>query len=50
MIEKDSKDIIKGLGELNKRFSGKRVILTGSAGFLGCQFMHYFFLLNNSGF
>jgi len=44
----NSKDIITSLDNLNKRFSGKKILLTGAAGFLGCQFMHYFKILNES--
>ena len=42
----NSKDIILGLDNLNQRFSGKKVLLTGAAGFLGCQFMHYFYYMS----
>ena len=48
-IELNAKDIILGLGNLNQRFSGKIVFLTGAAGFLGCQFVHYFIGLNGNG-
>ena len=48
-LELNSKDIISGLDNLNQRFSGKKILLTGSAGFLGCQFMHYFIVLNDTG-
>ena len=47
-LELNAKDIINGLDNLNQRFSGKKILLTGSAGFLGCQFIHYFKVLNNS--
>lgn len=47
-LKQNSKDIINGLGILNKRFSGKKILLSGSAGFLGCQFLHYFKFLNES--
>ena len=49
ILEKDASEIISGLGSLNKKFSGKRILLTGASGFLGNQFMHYFVTLNNSG-
>lgn len=49
ILEKDASQILSGLGELNSKFSGKRILLTGASGFLGCQFMHYFVTLNNSG-
>ena len=45
----NSNDIIDALGSLNQRFSGKSILLTGAAGFLGCQFVHYFKVLNDSG-
>ena len=37
-----------GLGELNERFAGKTVLITGVAGFLGTQFAHYFLALNDA--
>ena len=42
----NSNDIIDSMGSLNERFSGKNILLTGAAGFLGCQFIHYFKILN----
>ena len=39
--------IINSLGVLNSKFSGKTVLITGAAGFLGCQFVYYFDLLNS---
>ena len=48
-LEINAKDIITGLDNLNRRFSGKKILLTGAAGFLGCQFVHYFKVLNDSG-
>lgn len=48
-ILNDANQTIAGLGELNARFSGKTVLLTGAAGFLGSQFVHYFLALNDSG-
>jgi nucleoside-diphosphate-sugar epimerase len=47
-IRQDSQEIASRLGPLNKRFSDSSVLLTGCAGFLGSQFMHYFTELNNS--
>ena len=48
-LELNALDIINGLNNLNQRFSGKKILLTGAAGFLGCQFVHYFKVLNDSG-
>ena len=48
-IESDIKDVIKSIGDLNQKFSGKKILLTGSAGFLGSQFVNYFTILNNTG-
>ena len=46
---RDASDVIQNLGGLCRRFSGKRVLLTGAAGFLGSQFMHFFAALNETG-
>jgi nucleoside-diphosphate-sugar epimerase len=46
---RDANDVVAGLGELNARFAGKTIVLTGAAGFLGVQFVHYFAALNDSG-
>lgn len=48
-IRLDSLQVIENLGTLNERFSNKTILLTGSAGFLGSQFVHYFLALNESG-
>jgi dTDP-glucose 4,6-dehydratase/UDP-glucuronate decarboxylase len=48
-IGRDARDIIENMGDLNARFAGKTVLLTGAAGFLGSQFCHYFCGLNDSG-
>ena len=45
-LEKNSFDVINSLGELNNEFNGKRILLTGAAGFLGCHFIHYFLKIN----
>ena len=45
-LERNAIDIIDGLGTLNNRFNGKKILLTGAAGFLGCQFLHYFLKVN----
>lgn len=47
-IQNDSLEVIKNLGDLNLKFSGKTILLTGAAGFLGSQFVHYFTNLNDS--
>ncbi|RLI52631.1 MAG: NAD-dependent dehydratase [Candidatus Thorarchaeota archaeon] len=46
-IKKESLEIIERLGNQNKRFAGKVVLLTGAAGFLGMRFMYYFATLND---
>lgn len=48
VVRRDSTDIIGNLGHQNERFAGKSVLLTGAAGFLGMQFVHYFAELNDS--
>ena len=45
----DAGRVIAGLGQLNRRFDGKSILLTGAAGFLGSHFVHYFLTLNDSG-
>jgi dTDP-glucose 4,6-dehydratase/UDP-glucuronate decarboxylase len=44
----DAERVVEDLGELNQRFRGKTVLLTGAAGFLGSQFVHYFLRLNET--
>ena len=46
---RDAAEIADRLGALADRFSGKNILLTGSAGFLGLQFVHFFLHLNDSG-
>jgi len=48
-FERDAATIAENLGDANRRFSGRRILLTGAAGFLGTQFPHYFMHLNDSG-
>lgn len=48
-LSRDARDVAEGLGPLNSRFSGKRVLLTGAGGFLGAHFTHYFAHLNDAG-
>ena len=45
----DTRSVITELGDLNHRFAGKTILLTGAAGFLGGHFVHYFLALNDSG-
>lgn len=46
---RDAREVIANLGEQAARFAGKRVLLTGGAGFLGAHFVHFFLALNDSG-
>ncbi len=46
---RDAREVLGNLGEKAARFAGKRVLLTGGAGFLGAQFVHFFLALNDSG-
>jgi UDP-glucuronate decarboxylase len=48
-LSRDARQVIEDLGKLNERFSGKTILLTGAAGFLGGHFIHYFLALNDSG-
>ena len=45
----DARSVITELGNLNHRFAGKTILLTGAAGFLGGHFVHFFLALNDSG-
>lgn len=45
----DAEAVIAGLGDLNQLFAGRSILLTGAAGFLGVNFVHYFLRLNDSG-
>lgn len=46
---RDADSVLSGLAQSVDRFSGKTVFLTGAAGFLGVQFVHFFARLNDSG-
>src|SRR5436190_965846 len=46
MTRDDANDIIENLGADAHRFSGKTVLLSGGAGFLGCHFIAVFRKLN----
>src|SRR5690348_5867637 len=46
---RDADEVIRRLGDLNATFAGREILLTGAAGFLGVQFVHYFLRLNESG-
>ena len=48
-FRRDASEILDRLGDKIQRFSGKTVLLTGSLGFLGAQFVHFFVNLNRSG-
>ena len=45
---KNSELIVLGLDKLNSKFSGKKILITGAAGFLGTQFIYYFYYLNKN--
>ena len=46
---KDAQNVIAGLGKQSERFVGKTVLITGAAGFLGTEFVHYLLALNDAG-
>ena len=45
-LDNNAELIYDGLSNLNNRFSGKKILITGSAGFLGTQLAFYFKFLN----
>lgn len=47
-IARDAAEVAEALGSRVERFSGKTVLLTGAAGFLGSHFVHFFLGLNRS--
>ncbi len=48
-LMRDANEVIARLGPSALEFSGKRILLTGGAGFLGAHFIHFFLRLNDSG-
>lgn len=46
LIFEDSARILDNLKEKIFKFSGKKILLTGAAGFLGTQFIHLFYKMN----
>jgi dTDP-glucose 4,6-dehydratase/UDP-glucuronate decarboxylase len=46
-LARDAADILNNLAEKSQRFAGKTILLTGAAGFLGAQFIHYFLNRND---
>ena len=45
---RDADEIAGFLGDKNLRLAGKDILLTGAAGFLGSQFVHFFARLNET--
>ena len=41
-LSSDAKLVIKSLGGLVNKFSGKKILITGSGSFLGTQFLYFF--------
>ena len=48
ILEDDAKNIYQNLGKLNNKFSGKKIFITGGAGFLGKNFINYFNYINKN--
>jgi len=48
-ILNDSKEIISNLGDQVNFFDNQKILITGAAGFLGIQFIHFFAHLNSLG-
>lgn len=46
-IQEDVKTIARNLGDISKKFSGKTLLISGGAGFLGKYFLRTFQYLNN---
>jgi UDP-glucuronate decarboxylase len=49
-LARDAEEICANLAEKNHRFAGKTVLLTGAAGFVGAQIIHYFLVRNDRTF
>lgn len=45
---RDAAEVVENLGEKSLVFAGKNILLTGAAGFLGSQFVHFFYHLNET--
>jgi dTDP-glucose 4,6-dehydratase/UDP-glucuronate decarboxylase len=43
---KDAEDVINGVGDKVRSFSGQKILITGGAGFLGAHFTYFFMRLN----
>ena len=50
VFDENAKIIFDKLNSLNNNFSGKKILLTGAAGFLGVNFINFFNYLNNTNF
>ena len=48
-LEEDWRRVDDVLSRQTERFRGKRILVTGAAGFLGFNFLHYFSHLNSDG-
>jgi UDP-glucuronate decarboxylase len=48
-LQDDGQEILARLNDQLDVFSGKRLLITGAAGFLGSQFINFFRLLNHCG-
>lgn len=48
-LARDAAEVRGNLGDAVERFAGKRILLTGGAGFLGAHFVHFFIGLNDAG-
>jgi dTDP-glucose 4,6-dehydratase/UDP-glucuronate decarboxylase len=48
-LEEDWRRVDEALADRTRQLRGKRILVTGAAGFLGFNFLHYFFHLNADG-